>query len=793
MIVINSKQSSSITKSTLRRLGNNTFFVSLVLIVFGSFASFVSDASIFLNTKALTQSQGAITKYEAEDAALTGVSISKSGTGFSGTGYMDGGTFDAAGDKITFTVSVAITASYPLVIRFQNTCGACEKAQNVSINGGPDKYTSFLGTSASWQDLNFGYIDLKAGNNTIAISKSWGYTHIDYIGIGENDVSAPAAPANLKFGNVNQTSFSLSWDASTDNIGVSGYDIYFGNTLKSSTTNTSLTLSSLNCNTIYANITVKAKDEAGNVSDASNAVSVTTSDCVLYSLTVNNGNGSGLYNSGTSVKITANAAPSGKIFDKWTGSTAIANVSLTITTLTMPEEVTQITATYKDIDPALLLDPNATPETVNLWNYLKSIYAQKMLTGCWTESQFGGNAKVVSCSGKTPAIWGQDMNSWYRNRTDQNWINTWNGNIAGFKIAYNRGQILQVNWHWQMPSSKVNGIYTRDAWGKDASGNSQMMSTQQWSDIVTPGTALYNAMIEDIDYHVVNFLKKLVDKNGKPIPIIFRPLHEIDGGWFWWTCTSDPTKTAKLYKILQDRIINYHGCHNLIWVYNPGVICNGGSWPPYQASELARRKAFYPGDAYCDITGIDLYDFDPAVRGTYNTTGKTYRDAWNVMKAIAPSKMIALCESEGLPDPVKSFNDPTYAPWLYCLPWYSDSYTDSAAGVTRDLCAWNKIQFLSPYVINAGDFTITSVETPTIQEHSGINIYPNPVSGKLNLVMNESAVRIELLDLAGKIMKSQKATSNNEIVDLSAIERGVYILKVVTRNGCSYSSKVIRN
>src|SRR5690606_25698433 len=158
----------------------------------------------------------------------------------------------------------------------------------------------------------------------------------------------------------------------------------------------------------------------------------------------------------------------------------------------------EITATYKDIDPAKLLDPNATAATVKLWDYLKSIYGQKMLTGCWTESQFGGNDNVEKCTGETPAIWGQDMNSWYRNRTEQNWINTWNTNIQGFKTAHKRGQILQVNWHWQMPSSKVNGAYTRDAWGRNSAGNEQMMTAQQWNDIVTPGTDLYNTMIEDI-------------------------------------------------------------------------------------------------------------------------------------------------------------------------------------------------------------------------------------------------------------------------------------------------------
>src|SRR5665647_1701719 len=138
---INYGSSTGILRPKLR----SAFIVLMILVTFS-----VSGVSVNI-----IKNSGTVTKYEAEDAALSGVSISKSGTGFSGTGYMDGGTMDAEGDRITFTVTVATTASYPLVIRFQNSCGACEKAQNVSINGGPNAYTSFIGTSASWQDLNY--------------------------------------------------------------------------------------------------------------------------------------------------------------------------------------------------------------------------------------------------------------------------------------------------------------------------------------------------------------------------------------------------------------------------------------------------------------------------------------------------------------------------------------------------------------------------------------------------------------------------------------------------------------
>ncbi len=757
------------------------------VFIFFITAFFQSNNRAFASISEEKQIRDNVTKYEAENATLTGVSIAKSLSGYSGIGYMDGGTFDVETDKITFTVNVATAASYPLIIRFQNTCGTCEKAQNISINGGTAKYTTFPGTSYVWQDLNVGNIDLKTGNNTITISKSWGWTHIDYIGIGENDNSAPTAPTGLNAEKITQTSFTLKWNPSTDNVGVTGYDVYFGNTLKASTENNSLNVSNLNCNTTYSAITVKAKDYAGNISAASTSTDVPTSVCKAYLLKVNNGTGSGSYNSGKAVTISANAATSGMIFDKWTGAPEGTNINLSITTVVMPETDVEISAIYKTVDATPLLDTAATSETVALWNYLKSVYGQKMLTGCWTETQFGGNDNVEKCAGETPAIWGQDMNSWYKSRTEQNWINTWNSNIQGFKTAHKRGQILQVNWHWQMPSSKVNGAYTRDAWGKDAARDVQMMTSQQWNDIVTPGTALYNTMIEDVDYHVVNFLKKIVDDKGKPIPIIFRPLHEIDGGWFWWTCTTDPTKTAKLFKIMQERVINFHGVHNLIWVYNPGVICNGGNWPPYQNSELPRRKAFYPGDAFCDITGIDLYDYDPASRGTYSSTGKTYRDAFNMMKAIAPDKMIALCEAEGLPNPEKCFTDPNYAPWLYCLPWFSDQYTDNTAGAARDLCSWNKVQFKSSYVINAGDFVITSAETFPSSGKTGFIIYPNPVTGdrikvKVPHENLNSEFQVSIMDVTGRnIQKTDLVALNNELeINTNGLKSGIYFIRFQT-------------
>jgi chitodextrinase len=91
-----------------------------------------------------------------------------------------------------------------------------------------------------------------------------------------SDTQAPSAPASLSAPSKTSTSVTLSWNASTDNVGVSGYDIYRGSTLAGSTSATTFTVSGLAASTAYS-FTVKARDAAGNTSAASSSVSVTTS------------------------------------------------------------------------------------------------------------------------------------------------------------------------------------------------------------------------------------------------------------------------------------------------------------------------------------------------------------------------------------------------------------------------------------------------------------------------------------------------------------------------------------
>lgn len=95
-------------------------------------------------------------------------------------------------------------------------------------------------------------------------------------GGGGSDTQAPTAPGSLASTGKTSSSVSLSWSASSDNVGVTAYDIYSGSNRVLSVSGTSATVGGLSPSTSYT-FTVKARDAAGNVSAASNAVTVTTS------------------------------------------------------------------------------------------------------------------------------------------------------------------------------------------------------------------------------------------------------------------------------------------------------------------------------------------------------------------------------------------------------------------------------------------------------------------------------------------------------------------------------------
>lgn len=116
-------------------------------------------------------------------------------------------------------------------------------------------------------------------DNPILATRIWGGPQAeDLWGIYTDiDTEAPTTPANITISDETGNSFKVSWDASSDNVGVTGYDVYIDGTYNASTSDVTYTVNNLETSTTYA-VSVLAKDEVNNMSEQSSPVNATTTD-----------------------------------------------------------------------------------------------------------------------------------------------------------------------------------------------------------------------------------------------------------------------------------------------------------------------------------------------------------------------------------------------------------------------------------------------------------------------------------------------------------------------------------
>ncbi|KGE18881.1 fibronectin type III domain-containing protein [Paenibacillus wynnii] len=238
----------------------------------------VSGPSSSVSATTNASGGGTLTSYEAEatNNTLTGaaaVSASTSSSGGSKVGYVgnNDGTLQFNG------INVSAPGTYTMTISYLS--GEARSAQ-LRVNGGSPS-TVNLPSTGSWTTVGTvqTQIQLNAGNNTIHFSNPTGWApdfdRIQISGGSVGDTQAPTAPANLSVSGKTSSTVSLTWSASTDNIGVAQYVIYRNGNETGTSAATSFTDSGLNSNTAYT-YTVKARDAAGNLSAASVGINVTT-------------------------------------------------------------------------------------------------------------------------------------------------------------------------------------------------------------------------------------------------------------------------------------------------------------------------------------------------------------------------------------------------------------------------------------------------------------------------------------------------------------------------------------
>ncbi|KAK4156194.1 mannan endo-1,4-beta-mannosidase [Chaetomidium leptoderma] len=268
-----------------------------------------------------------------------------------------------------------------------------------------------------------------------------------------------------------------------------------------------------------------------------------------------------------------------------------------------------------------------------LYTYLRSIYGKKILSG---QQELSYANWIAEQTGKTPALVSVDLMDYSPSRVERGT----KGTAVEEAIEHsNRGGLVSVLWHWNAPTGLYDteehkwwsGFYT-DATDFDVAA--ALSSTTN---------ANYTLLIRDIDAIAVE-LKRLQAAN---VPMLFRPLHEAEGAWFWWGAKG-PEPAKKLYGILYDRLTNHHQINNLIWVWNSIL------------------PEWYPGDATVDILSADVYAQGNGPMSTqYNQLIELGQD----------KKMIAAAEvgAAPLPDQLQAYE----AHWLWFAVW-GDTFINNA-------------------------------------------------------------------------------------------------------------------
>ncbi|MDO3681008.1 cellulase family glycosylhydrolase [Paenibacillus ehimensis] len=171
------------------------------------------------------------------------------------------------------TVAEGSTADGASVQQWTDNGSSNQKWKIIDVGGGYFKLIAQ--SSGKALDVVGGYTNdgaiVQQWTDNGNAQQKWKFTRIDTAA----DTTPPTAPTNLQNPSKTSTSVSLTWTASTDNVGVTGYDIYNGTALAGSSTTTSYTVTGLSAHTSYS-FTIKARDAAGNVSPASKILNVTT-------------------------------------------------------------------------------------------------------------------------------------------------------------------------------------------------------------------------------------------------------------------------------------------------------------------------------------------------------------------------------------------------------------------------------------------------------------------------------------------------------------------------------------
>jgi len=270
-----------------------------------------------------------------------------------------------------------------------------------------------------------------------------------------------------------------------------------------------------------------------------------------------------------------------------------------------------------------LCTPNPSGEAVALYRYLQDMYGELILSGqMWVPWGIDEMDYIESVTGKFPAIAGLDFINSYANADEtQRALDYWVS-----------GGIPTIMWHWGAP-----GI---------GEGYENSKETIHIDSCFIEGTDEYEDFWFELD-RKADHLEILRDAN---IPVLWRPFHELNGGWFWWS-KEGPEQFKRLWTTMFDYFVYDRGLNNLIW-----VLCYTGS----------PDGDWFPGNEYVDIAGADTYD----------GSSESHLGMFNDVASAIDGNNYPICFHEcGVPpDPDQCLS--SGAMWSWWMEWHTDYLTN---------------------------------------------------------------------------------------------------------------------
>lgn len=244
------------------------------------------------------------------------------------------------------------------------------------------------------------------------------------------------------------------------------------------------------------------------------------------------------------------------------------------------------------------VSPDASEEAKALLNLIYDISGKYIYTGQhnYPNTRDINSQYARKYIGKTPIVWSTDMGHAEDGDTDSYLARP---DIVEEAIRqHHLGSLITICWHAVPPTADEPVTFQpRPDSSPDSLASVQgRLLEEQYKDLLTPGTKIYNRWVSQID-SVAYYLKKL--KEAK-IPILWRPYHEMNGDWFWWGGRTGEYSTIDIYKQLFDRLVNYHKLDNLVWVWSVDRV----------HQPKMNYNHYYPGNDYLDILSLDVYGGD---------------------------------------------------------------------------------------------------------------------------------------------------------------------------------------